>query len=137
MKDSIRRRLERTVERFEEVGALLSDPEVIEQIVLNLLINAVHASDKEDAKITLKVEHGASGFMLEVTDNGSGIEDTVLEKIFDPFFTTKSSTMGTGLGLYICHNHVESLGGRIEVESSPGQGSTFRVLLPQASESQI
>lgn len=125
------------VESFEllvpvDLPALVSDPEVLEQIVLNLLINAVHASDKEDARITLKVEHDASGFMLEVTDNGSGIEDAVLEKIFDPFFTTKSSMMGTGLGLYICHNHVESLGGRIEVESTPGQGSTFRVLLPQA-----
>lgn len=124
----------------EDLPSLFSDPEALEQVFLNLLINAIHACDKPDSCVRLKVEHGLPdgyGFLVEVSDNGSGIEETVREKIFDPFFTTKSPNEGTGLGLYICHSHVESLGGRIEVESSPGRGSTFRVLLPQASERQI
>jgi PAS domain S-box-containing protein len=118
----------------EELPPIVSDAEALEQVLLNLLINAIHACDKQDSWIRLKVERGYSGrddFILEISDNGSGIEETLRDRIFDPFFTTKPSTMGTGLGLYICHLHVESLGGSIEVESNVGQGSTFRILLPQ------
>jgi two-component system NtrC family sensor kinase len=68
--------------------------------------------------------------MITVSDNGSGIDDQTRLKIFDPFFTTKPPADGTGLGLYVCHNLVESLGGRIEVESVPGEGSTFTIILP-------
>jgi signal transduction histidine kinase len=117
----------------EDLPPLVSEPEALEQVVLNLLINAIHACDKPDSHVGLKVWQGPSssdGFVIEIKDNGSGIEDSVLDRIFDPFFTTKSSSQGTGLGLYICHNHVESLGGRIEVESRVGEGTTFRVVLP-------
>jgi signal transduction histidine kinase len=85
----------------------------------------------------LKVDRGCDGrddFILEISDNGSGIEEAVRDKIFDPFFTTKPAAKGTGLGLYICHHHVESLGGSIEVESSVGQGSTFRIVLPRTDK---
>jgi CheY-like chemotaxis protein len=71
---------------------------------------------------------------VEVSDTGVGIEPALLAKIFDPFFTTKDLGMGTGLGLSICHGVVADLGGRIEVESTPGHGSTFRVILPKAPE---
>jgi two-component system NtrC family sensor kinase len=54
----------------------------------------------------------------------------VKQKIFDPFFTSKSRSDGTGLGLYVCYNLTEAMRGRIEVESEPGKGSTFRVILP-------
>jgi signal transduction histidine kinase len=121
----------------EDLPPILTDPEALEQVLLNLLINSIHACDKEDSWIRLKVARGSSGrddFVIEVTDNGSGIEENNTDKIFDPFFTTKTSTMGTGLGLYICHSHVQSLGGDIEVESIKGQGSTFRVLLPQTNK---
>lgn len=82
----------------------------------------------------MRVVHGGSDFVIEVIDNGSGMDETVRNRIFDPFFTTKPSTLGTGLGLYICHSHVESLGGRIEVESTVGEGSAFRIVLPRAGE---
>ncbi len=117
----------------EDLPPLVSEPEALEQVIMNLLINAIHACDKPDSRVSLKVQHGApdrDGLVIEITDNGSGIEESVLHRIFDPFFTTKPSTKGTGLGLYICHNHVESLGGRIEVESRLGEGATFRVFLP-------
>ncbi|MHC1742186.1 MAG: ATP-binding protein [Syntrophobacteraceae bacterium] len=116
-----------------DLPLLVSDPEALEQVLLNLLINAIHACDKPDSHVSLHVKRGLPGsddFIFEVTDNGSGIEDAARERIFDPFFTTKSPNMGTGLGLYICHNHVTALGGRIEVESKVGEGTTFRVVLP-------
>ena len=68
--------------------------------------------------------------ILEVKDNGVGMDEITMPKIFEPFFTTKSLTGGTGLGLYVSHNLVESLRGRIEVESELGKGSTLRIILP-------
>ncbi len=131
--------IKREVKSFEVVIApdipiIRSDPEALEQVLLNLIINAVHACDKEDSRVCLRVDLGQppeSQIQIEVSDNGIGIEEEHREMIFDPFFTTKLSSMGTGLGLYICHHRVESLGGVIEVDSSVGQGSTFRVLLPR------
>ena len=68
--------------------------------------------------------------LIEVTDNGPGIPPDVMAKIFEPFFTTKPPGRGTGLGLSICYGIAETHGGRIEVDSAPGRGSTFRVYLP-------
>jgi signal transduction histidine kinase len=133
----IRRRVKSfSIQIPEDLPPLRSDPEALEQVLLNLLINAVHACDKEDSQISLKVGLGAhpTGFIIEISDNGSGIEEALLSKVFDPFFTTKPASMGTGLGLYICHHHVESLGGTIEIESRVGSGSTFRVWLPQLEQ---
>jgi signal transduction histidine kinase len=83
-----------------------------------------------DSWIMLHIlQEGGQGCVIEVSDNGCGMDEKTMEKIFDPFFTTKSSMMGTGLGLHVCRNLVERLGGYIEVESKPGEGSTFRVVL--------
>ncbi len=119
-----------------DLPAINSNPEALEQVILNLLINAVQACDKKYARIRLSVRTGGSKerrLIIEVSDNGCGIEQRFKEKIFDPFFTTKSSSSGTGLGLYICHNLVGSLGGKIEVDSEVGQGSTFRVVLSETA----
>ena len=118
----------------EEMPLILTDPEVIEQVLVNLLINAVQAADKDDSWVKLRGKWGRSReryCVLEVIDNGSGMEEAVKDKIFDPFFTTKASSSGTGLGLYVCYTLVDSLGGKIEVESQLGQGSTFRIVLPE------
>jgi two-component system NtrC family sensor kinase len=114
-------------------------PEALEQVLINLLINAVHSLDKEDSWINLSVlpdyRNGKiERCVIEVADNGSGMDEKVRSKIFDPFFTTKVSAMGTGLGLYICQNLIEKFGGSIEVDSQPGVGSSFRVLLPDVQE---
>jgi signal transduction histidine kinase len=72
--------------------------------------------------------------MLEVADDGCGIPEDVLPRIFDPFFTTKPVGQGTGLGLAISQRIVTNHGGRIDVESTPGRGSLFRVILPVDKE---
>jgi len=72
--------------------------------------------------------------LAEVVDHGEGIRDADLPKIFEPFFTTKAPGRGTGLGLSVCYAIVAEHGGRIEVDSTPGQGSVFRIALPRADE---
>ena len=69
--------------------------------------------------------------VIDVSDNGCGIEEKTKNHIFDPFFTTKSPSEGTGLGLTLCHNSIKESGGRrIEVDSVAGKGTTFKVILP-------
>ncbi len=116
----------------DDIPLIFSDPEGLEQVILNLLINAVHASDKPDSWIRISAKCDVTrepSCLIEVSDNGCGIEDKAKTKIFDPFYTTKASSSGTGLGLYVCYNLVEALGGEIEVDSKPGLGSTFRIIL--------
>jgi len=119
-----------TVEVPAGLPPIFSDPVALEQILVNLLINAAQALDKEDSWIKLQVALGEAReerFIIEVSDNGCGMDAATREKIFDPFFTTKPAGAGTGLGLSIVHRLVEELGGRIEVRSEPGQGTTFRL----------
>ena len=120
----------------ETLPLLWAEPQALEQVLINLLINAAQARDKADGRVRLRVRPGAEPdhTAIEVIDNGVGMDPDTVAKVFDPFFTTKPVGEGTGLGLYVCHNLVEGMGGRIEVDSRPGAGSTFRVLLAEAAE---
>jgi PAS domain S-box-containing protein len=111
---------------------IYSDPHSIEQILINLLLNASQAVNGENSRVDLVVTPGDDngGVVVEITDNGCGMDERTQNKIFDPFFTTKPAARGTGLGLYVCHNLIQALGGRIDVQSEPGKGATFRLLLP-------
>jgi PAS domain S-box-containing protein len=106
------------------------------QVLLNLLINA--AQSIPEGRATEHVVRAATDTApdgrarVSISDTGSGIAPDVLPRIFDPFFTTKPVGVGTGLGLSICHGIVSGLGGEIQVESTPGKGSRFTVLLPPA-----
>src|SRR6185295_16714695 len=104
------------------------------QVFVNLLINAAQAIPPGRAgENTIRVSTGLDEnhrIAVTVTDTGTGMSPEVLKRIFDPFFTTKPVGSGTGLGLSVCHGIVKGIGGEIRVTSSPGQGSTFRVLLP-------
>jgi len=104
------------------------------QVFLNLLLNAVQAVAESSAREhVIEVSAGVepSGFVLvDVKDTGVGMAPDVLKRIFEPFFTTKPVGKGTGLGLSICHGIVTAAGGEIEVLSTPGLGSRFRVRLP-------
>jgi two-component system, NtrC family, sensor kinase len=108
----------------------------LSQIFLNLIINAAHAIEgSERSEIRVVTRTGPKGHaVVEVHDSGRGIAPEALRHIFEPFYSTKTPGMGTGLGLTICHDIVTSLGGSIEVESSEGYGSIFRVLLPNGSD---
>jgi nitrogen-specific signal transduction histidine kinase/CheY-like chemotaxis protein len=119
---------------FEPTPAVWANESRLEQVVLNLLINAAHAMpetrvDANEIRVQVRTD-GDGGVVLEVTDNGEGIPQEVLPRIFDPFFTTKPRGAGMGLGLSICHGIVMALGGRITVHSVPSEGTTFRVVLP-------
>jgi signal transduction histidine kinase len=103
------------------------DPQLIERVVYNLLLNAAQASPA-DAAITLKTKQVDGYAEIAVIDRGSGVEPAHRESIFNPFFTTKRE--GVGLGLAIVAKIVDEHGGRIALESEPGVGSVFRVLLP-------
>ena len=115
------------------VPAIWSDPYQLHQVLLNLLTNAVHATAK-GGSITVTLEPLNGGVQLAVRDTGTGIPRENLKHIFEPFFSTKSPGEGTGLGLFVTRGILGRLGGHIEVDSSLGQGATFRVWLPQRHE---
>lgn len=106
----------------------------LHQVLLNLLRNASQAIGEGPGTIAVTGERRGSEVFLSVADTGHGIRPEILDRIFDPFFTTKDEGAGTGLGLSICYRIVESHGGRIEVESEPGNGTLFRLILPVEPE---
>ncbi len=123
----------RLVTDLGQVPPVLGNEHRIEQVFLNLLVNAVQAlsDDRTDNEIRVTLRADTAGHVVvEVADNGPGIPDEIRARIFDPFFTTKSVGIGLGLGLSICHGIVSSHGGTIAVDSVVGKGSTFRVTLP-------
>jgi signal transduction histidine kinase/CheY-like chemotaxis protein len=136
------------VDIAEDAGQVLADKNQIEQVLLNLAINACDAmgdrgtlSVRADTTMVSSKEaaqrHVTPGsyVRLAVTDTGTGIDEKTLAAIFEPFFTTKEVGRGTGLGLAVAHGIVAQHGGQIEVESEVGKGSTFIVLLPRSRPS--
>jgi CheY-like chemotaxis protein len=103
---------------------------------LNLVLNAFQAMVGGDAstnRVTISARTQGQRVLIEVSDNGPGMPAEVAARIFDPFFTTKPVGVGTGLGLSICHSIIGQLGGEISVQSTPGSGTTFRLMLPVAT----
>ena len=105
------------------------NPGQINQVFLNLLSNAAQAIESE-GMISIKTREDEDDMFISIMDDGSGIPADVLNKIFDPFYTTKDVGKGTGLGLSISYSIIKDHGGRIEVDSTPGEGSNFTVVLP-------
>jgi two-component system NtrC family sensor kinase len=116
----------------ENVPPVSANREQLVQVFMALLINAVDAMD-EQGTITIRTKRGRGSreaVIAEVIDQGVGIARADASKIFEPFYTTKAPGRGTGLGLSICYGIISDHGGRIEVDSTPGSGSTFRIILP-------
>lgn len=114
---------------------VFADPHQLQQVLMNLCINAEQAMSAASGPRVLTVTTAAVSedqVVLEVTDTGPGMDDSIRGRIFDPFFTTKEVGEGTGLGLAVVNAIVEEHGGNIQVDSTPGHGATFRVLLPAA-----
>ncbi|OGG45230.1 MAG: hypothetical protein A3F84_05845 [Candidatus Handelsmanbacteria bacterium RIFCSPLOWO2_12_FULL_64_10] len=120
-------------------------PRQVEQVLLNLIVNARQAMDERAARMKsgevpsdpawgaalgVRVEREAGGVRVAISDTGGGIPEEVLPRIFEPFFTSKEAGQGTGLGLSISESIVQRHGGRIEVTNRPGVGATFEVVLP-------
>jgi PAS domain S-box-containing protein len=136
-----------TRELAEELPPVTADPAQLEQVLVNLLVNARDAmpgggtvriatevtttpEPAEDRGTTSQPAAQERWVRLTVADTGIGMSDEVLEQLFDPFFTTKPEGRGTGLGLPIAYGAVTAAGGRIDVDSTPGQGTTFTIWLP-------
>jgi len=110
-----------------QLPAAPMDATQMQQVLVNLIKNAMQAMTK-GGTLTLQTGEGADGVWVSVADTGGGISQEQINRIFEPFFTTKKK--GTGLGLMIVQRIVRAHGGRIELESNAGQGTTFRVWLP-------
>jgi signal transduction histidine kinase len=120
----------RIIRELDEPASVLADADQIEQVVLNLLSNAVDAMPRGGAvRLRLAASPGG-GASLTVADEGHGIPEEIQARIFDPFFSTKEIGKGTGLGLAISYGIVHDHGGDIVVDSAPGQGAAFTVILP-------
>jgi len=112
-----------------ELPQIYADPQQLQQVLLNLSLNAVDAMPKGGI-LTIAAKHDAPDRLtITVADTGIGIDADVLPRIFQPFFTSKKRR-GLGLGLPICDRIVKAHSGRIEVESVPGKGTTFTIRLP-------
>jgi len=124
------------VRSYDPTPAVAGSEARLGQVFLNLIVNAAQAIPEGNTAanaIRLRTRTDPTGaVVVEITDTGSGIPPQEIPHLFTPFYTTKPPGIGTGLGLPICHRIVSQLGGRIEVESEVGHGSTFRVVLPPA-----
>ncbi|HTR21045.1 MAG TPA: ATP-binding protein [Gemmatimonadales bacterium] len=127
---------------IRDPGMIVADTGQVEQVLLNLVANARDATP-DGGVVTLEVVAGESGttgavgvpfgqVALRVRDTGTGMDEQTRSRIFEPFFTTKPRDKGTGLGLSTVHGIVSQAGGRIEVDTAPGRGTTFTVLWPTA-----
>lgn len=123
----------RIVESYRDVPLVCGDAARLEQVFLNLLVNAAHAFEQSQAQREVQLrlfQVDAERVGVEVEDNGVGIPADLIDRVFDPFFTTKPAGVGTGLGLPICHSIVSAHGGTISVTSQVGKGTSFLVVLP-------
>ncbi len=135
-----------TLDTQTENDVVLADPAQVHQLAMNLCTNAAWAMRGAGGRLELRIEEREVGkrdpafpeaepgtyVLLRVRDSGHGIRPEHLERIFDPFFTTRTDGSGTGLGLAVVHNVVRQLRGSIRVQSAPGQGACFEILLPRS-----
>jgi signal transduction histidine kinase len=129
----------RLVTQMEEVPAVSGNEARLEQVFLNLLLNASQAIPEgapEQHRVQVRLLTDQDHVVVEIQDTGAGMPEDMLRHIFDPFFSTKPVGAGTGLGLSISHGIITSMGGDIFVESTLGQGTCFRVRLPTLPSSE-
>jgi len=111
------------------------DADQLHQVVLNLVVNAQHAltSISTPRRLGITAHAAAEGVVLEVADNGPGMNDEVAKRAFEPFYTTKPQGVGTGVGLSVVHGVISAHGGTITLRTAPGEGARFRMILPAAA----
>ena len=117
-----------------EAGAVQVESHSMEQVIINLVLNALDAVEGgTEPRLAVRTGYDGQWGFIEVSDNGHGIAPEHVDHLFEPFFTTKLVGKGTGLGLAISYSHVRRLGGRIDVRTEVGKGSTFTVRWPAAT----
>jgi two-component system NtrC family sensor kinase len=122
------------VDLATELPVVKGNRQALQQVFINLLTNAVHAMPSGGELLVRAAAENHRKILIDVRDTGCGIAEENLPYIFDPFFTTKEVGKGTGLGLSVSYGIIKKHGGRITVESIPGKGSTFTVVLPAKEE---
>ncbi|MGD8845735.1 MAG: ATP-binding protein [Desulfobacteraceae bacterium] len=122
-----------TLALAQDLPAIQGNPAELEQVILNLVLNALDAVEATTAgEIVLRTRSRDDAWVIvEVTDNGVGIETENMNKLFEPFFTTKPLGQGIGIGLSTCYHILQAHGGDITVDSAPGKGAVFTAKLPQ------
>jgi signal transduction histidine kinase len=118
------------VREYGEIPEIECLPSQLNQVFMNIVVNGAHAITGGRGRITIRTGTAGEHVWVEIADTGSGIAKEHLARIFDPFFTTKPIGSGTGLGLSLSYGIIQKHNGQIEVQSEPGQGATFRIVLP-------
>ncbi len=120
------------VREYGDIPDIECLPSQLNQVFMNIVVNGAHAITGAGGRITIRtgVLADRSHVWVEISDNGGGIAKEHMARIFDPFFTTKPIGSGTGLGLSLSYGIIQKHNGRIEVQSEPGKGTTFRIVLP-------
>ena len=116
----------------KDLPSIKADPTQLEQVFLNLIINAQHSMEQSGGMLRLKTSLNSADkqVIIEIADQGCGIPQKQLKNVFDPFFTTKEPGKGTGLGLSISNSIIENHYGKLEIKSKEGEGTTVKVILP-------
>jgi two-component system NtrC family sensor kinase len=127
--DNSFQKLELVTELKPALPEVLADSDQLQQVFLNLFLNARDAMP-DGGELSMRTSANGEGIRIEIADKGSGVDEKDLKHIFDPFYTTKPAGKGTGLGLAVCYGIITAHGGRIEIEKNDGGGTKFVVILP-------
>ena len=120
------------VEYGNDLPEILGNSQQLEQVVINILMNALEALPSKDSAIlvTTSYDSSAGEIIVEIKDEGTGIPEDMLDKVMEPFFTTKQETGGTGLGLPISHSIIRDHKGSLQFQSAQGKGTRTFIRLP-------
>jgi len=127
--EKLRRRHVRVERNYSEAPSVLGDPEQLQQLLLNLVLNAADAME-EGGELRVSLAREGEEVVVRVRDSGPGIAAADLERVFEPFYTTKQAGQGSGLGLMVAKGIASDHGGDLEVASAAGEGAEFAVRLP-------
>ncbi len=115
----------------EHLTRIKASPDKLHQVIVNLLVNAFDALKEQGNTILIQTSENSASVMVRVADDGAGMDPEVRDKIFEPFFTTKDIGKGTGLGLSVSHGIINSMNGKLSVDSMAGNGATFLIEIPK------